>query len=173
MQIRKCREPDIARTGEFYDRIVTWLDAHINYPRWICRVYPSEDSVRAMTENGAQYICLCGDKLIGAFALSSEPQGSYRKGHWSRELEEGSYMVLHALAIDPDAQRQGAGTRILRFCIDKAKSDGYKAIRLDVVPDNYPARTLFEKNGFTYAGDADLELSIGDIPAFSLYELNW
>ena len=40
------------------------------------------------------------------------------------------------------------------------------------MPDNEPARKLFEKNGFTYAGDADLELDPGDIPVFSLYEYN-
>ncbi len=64
-------------------------------------------------------------------------------------------------------------SEIIRFCIDLAKSEGYKAIRVDIVPDNYPAKMLFEKNGFDYAGDVDLELNIGNIPAFSLYELNW
>ena len=72
-----------------------------------------------------------------------------------------------------DIHRHGLGSEIIHFCIDKAKSQGYKAIRLDVVPNNYPARILFEKNGFTYAGDVDLELKIGNIPYFSLYELNW
>ena len=48
-----------------------------------------------------------------------------------------------------------------------------KCLASDIVPTNAPARRLFEKNGFTYAGDADLELHIEDIPMFSLYELNW
>ena len=60
----------------------------------------------------------------------------------------------------------------MRFCTDKAKSEGYEAVRVDVVATNTPARRLFEKNGFTYAGDVNLELSIGHIPAFSLHELN-
>ena len=62
--------------------------------------------------------------------------------------------------------------KIIRFCIDQDGSQGYRAIRVDIVPDNYPARTLFEKNGFTWAGDADLKLNIGNIPVLSLYELN-
>ena len=173
MQIRKCSEADIADAGAFYDRIVKWLNDTINYPRWIYGVYPSAESVRAMTKEGAQYICVSGGKIMGAFALNNKPQGCYWKGQWSRELREGTYMVLHALAIAPDMRRHGAGSQIIRFCIDLAKSEGYKALRADIVPDNYPARALFEKNGFTYAGDADLELEIGDIPFFSLYELNW
>ena len=131
---------------------------------------PSESSVRAMA--GAQYICVRGETILGAFALNAEPQGCYQKARWSRDLPDGAYMVLHALAIDPQSQRQGLGTEMIRFCADKAKAEGCQAIRIDVVPTNIPARRLFEKNGFVYVGDVDLELPIGDIPAFSMYELN-
>lgn len=173
MQIRKCLETDIVQTGRFYDNVVEWLDAHVNFPRWIYRVYPSEDSVREMTKDGSQFICIQDEKIIGAFALNNKPQGRYQKVCWQQELSEGSYMVLHALAIDPEMHRQGTASEIIRFCVEQAASQGYRSIRLDVVPDNYPAKALFEKNGFTYAGDADLELNIGNIPVFSLYELNW
>lgn len=172
MQIRKCLEADVIPAGKFYDSVVTWLESTINYPRWIRNVYPSVETVRAMTKEGSQYICVNGEKIIGAFALNTSPQGSYWKGQWKRTVDDGSYMVLHAMAADPAIHRQGTGSEIIRFCIGRAKSQGYKAIRIDVVPDNYPARALFEKNGFTYAGDADLELNIGNIPVFSLYELN-
>lgn len=172
MKIRKCMEADIADAGEFYDGIVKWLDEHINYPRWIYGVYPSADSVRAMTKDGGQYLCISGGKIVGAFALNAQPQGCYGKGSWKRVLPEGDYMVLHAMAVAPEMQRQGTASEIIRFCINQAGTQGYKVIRVDIVPDNYPARRLFEKNGFTWAGDVDLELNIGNIPAFSLYELN-
>ena len=172
-EIRKCTQADIARTGRFYDSVVLWLDEHVNYPRWIYGVYPSESSVRTMAEAGAQYICVNGETILGAFALSTEPQGSYRKARWSRELADGSFAVLHALAIEPRMQRQGLGAEMIRFCVDRARAEGCQAIRIDVVPTNLPARRLFEKNGFSYVGDVDLELSIGDIPAFSMYELNF
>ena len=172
MQIRKCREADVAPAGAFYDSVVLWLDHHINYPKWMYKIYPSEISVREMTAAGEQYLCMDGEKIIGAFALNAEPQGNYQKARWSRVLPKGSYMVLHALAIDPQSQRQGLGTEMIRFCADKARAEGYQTIRIDVVPTNTPARRLFEKNGFVYVGDVDLELPLGDIPAFSMYELN-
>ena len=154
MHIKKCQKEDIALIAEFYDDIIEYLDNHINYPRWIYKVYPSENSVKAMVEEESQYICISNEKIIGA-------------------LEDGSYMVLQTLAIDHTMQRQGLASDIIEFCIDKAKSNGYKAIRLDVIPDNYPAKKLFEKNGFEYVGDVDLELEIGNNPLFSLYELNF
>lgn len=172
LSIRKCKEEDIVRVGQFYDEVICWLNDHINYPRWIYKVYPSESSVRTMVKAGSQYIYQQGGSILGAFALSTETQGNYRKGSWSRNLEEGTYLVLHALAVDPKNPGQGIGTKIIKFCADKAKTENYKAIRVDIVPTNYPARRLFEKNGFAYVGDADLELTIGDIPEFSLYELN-
>jgi hypothetical protein len=43
---------------------------------------------------------------------------------------------------------------------------------VDIVPDNLPARKLYEKEGFTYAGDVDLERGIEEIPLFSLFELD-
>ena len=111
-------------------------------------------------------------RITGAFALNAKPQGCYWKGNWKRDLPEGAYMVLNAMAVAPEMQRQGTASEIIRFCINQAGSQGYRAIRVDIVPDNYPARRLFEKNGFTWAGDTDLELDIGNIPLFSLYKLN-
>ncbi len=173
VEILKCREQDVVRTGAFYDRVVLWLKEHVNYPRWIYGVYPSEGSVRAMTEAGAQYLCLSGGEIVGAFAICTGPQGKYQKTRWSRDLDEGTYLVLTAVAVDPEFRRQGLGSEIIRFCTDRAKAEGFRAIRVDIVPTNIPARRLFERNGFTWAGDVDLELDIGDIPAFSMYELNW
>ena len=173
LEIKKCLEKDIADAGVFYDKIVKQLDEHVNYPRWIYKVYPSDGSVRTKTQEGTQYLCFEDEKIVGAFVLDDKPQGNYGNGQWAKELPEGAYMILHALAIDPGIQRRGAGSAVVRFCIDTAKARGYQGIRLDVVPDNFPARTLFERNGFTCAGDADLQLDIGDIPFFSLYELNF
>ena len=46
-------------------------------------------------------------------------------------------------------------------------------MRVDIVPGNLPARSLFEKNEFCWVGDVDLEMGVEGVPLFSLYELNW
>ena len=126
-----------------------------------------------MTKTGAQYICTDGERIVGAFVLNDDPAGSYSKGLWKQDLAEGSYLVVHALAVDPNVQKNGIGSEILRFCTRKAKEEGFLALRADVVPTNTPASRLFEKNGFSYAGDANLNRGIEGIPVFSLYELNF
>ncbi|MBR2955616.1 MAG: hypothetical protein IKC54_00275 [Clostridia bacterium] len=50
---------------------------------------------------------------------------------------------------------------------------GYKGVRVDVVPGNFPARNLYEKMGFTYAGEKDLNRGYDHIPTFQLLEYNF
>ncbi len=173
VKIRKCTTEDITATGAFYDRVVEYLDVHTNYPKWKYKEYPSEQYASSMTAEGFQYICTEGDRIIGAFVLNADPEGDYQKGNWSRELSDGEYMVVHALAVDPDRNGTGLGKELVRFCIDKAKQSGFKAIRLDIVPTNAPAQHLYEGFGFSYAGEADVRPDIEDIPTFRLYELNF
>ena len=159
--------------GAFYDEVVANLCKNVNYPKWTYKVYPSVDFVRQMTHEGVQYVCLDGDKIVGAFVFNDDPQGEYEKATWGANLLRGEYGVCHALAIETSLQGKGLGRQIVEFCIRLAKELGYKAIRLDVVPTNVPARKLYEKCGFRYVGDADLERGYEDIPLFSLLELNF
>ena len=173
MNIRKITKAEIQKVATFYDNTVKWLDENINYPRWIYKVYPSFESVEEMTSLEAQYICEENGEIVAAFGLNNKPQGTFYKGNWEQELNEGEFLVIHALAIKPEKQKHGLGTTIVKFCIKHTQENGFKAIRLDIVPSNYPAKALFEKNGFRHVGDYDLEMRIKGIPEFSLYELNW
>lgn len=156
----------------FYDNVVEYLVSHVNYPKWRYKEYPNEDYVRQMTEEGSQYILEEDGKIVGAFVLNTDPQGDYSKGNWSRELPSGSYLVIHALAVDPGYHGKGLGSEAVSYCIHYAKSTGFKALRLDLVPTNEPAKRLYEKNGFSYAGTEDLGRGVEIIPKFSMYELN-
>lgn len=173
MQIRKCRTEEITEVGAFYDTVVEYLDSHTNYPKWQYKIYPSEEYVRAMTAEGFQYICKEDGKTVAAFVLNRDPEGDYDRGRWSVDLQDGEYMVIHALAVEPDLHGTGLGKKIVEFCIDTARNSGFRAIRLDIVPDNHPAKHLYESVGFTYVGDEDVRPEVEHIPKFSMYELNF
>ncbi len=83
MEIRKCKTEDVIETGAFYDKVVEYLDSHINYPMWKYKEYPSEQYVSSMTAEGFQYICIEDKKIVGAFVLNTDPEGEYHKGRWS------------------------------------------------------------------------------------------
>ena len=173
LEIRKCKIEDVEAVGNSYDDVVGYLVSHVNYPKWTHKVYPSVDFARQMTEEGSQYVCIMSGAIVGAFVFNDDPQGEYEKATWGVDLKRGEYGVCHALAIATSLQGKGIGKQIVEFCIALAKQLGYKAIRLDVVPGNTPAMKLYEKCGFNYVCDADLDRGYKDIPVFSLLELNF
>ena len=158
--------------GEFYDGVVKYLTEHVNYPRWMYKRYPSEPFVRDMVQAHCQYVCLMDGRVAAAFAINDDPEREYRNVKFSKELAHGEYLTIHALAVATELQGRGIGKQIVRFCIDFARKHGYKAIRLDVVPTNHPARKLYEQCGFVYLGDVDLQRGYEHIPLFSMYEYN-
>ena len=147
MEIHKCGKKEIASAGAFYDRVVIWLDNHINYPKWIYGVYPSETSVREMTASGSQYICLDDGKIMGAFVLNADPQGNYQNGNWSESLPDGEYMVLHAMAVDPELKGQGLGSEIIRFCAERLKTRDTKPFGPMWCPTIIRRRGFLQKTG--------------------------
>ena len=173
MKIYKCTMDELDKTSEFYDRVVEYLDTHINYPKWMRGIYPGYDSTKAAIEGGWQYICTDGGTVAGAFILNDNPQGNYSIGEWSTDLDEGEYLVIHTLAVAPDMYGKGVAKRMVEYCIDAAKEQGYKAVRLDVVPTNKPAKKLYEGMGFKFAGECDLGRFADLIPTFLLYEMNF
>ena len=166
------RSDRLDEAGEFYDRVTAYLEGHINYPKWEHGVYPSRSSSEKAIEAGELYACIYNDKIVGIYVLNDDPQGCYDAGEWKKDLKAGEYLVIHSLASDPELYGKGIARAMVRNCIKTARNKGYKALRLDVVPSNTPARQLYEKLGFTFAGEKDLLRDIDDIPEFALYELN-
>lgn len=48
----------------------------------------------------------------------------------------------------------------------------YRALRLDIVPSNFPAKKLYEACGFKFVGAADLGRTFSGVEQFCLYERN-
>lgn len=172
MEIRQCTEEFVQQVGDFYDEVVLYLTKNVNYPKWKYKNYPSLETVKAATREGAQYFCLNYGKVVGAFVLNADPQGNYARARWSKDLADGQYLVIHSFATHPELYRKGVATKMLEFCMQQARKRKMQAMRLDVVPTNFPAKAFYEKHGFHFVGEMDLERGFEDIPTFCLYEFN-
>ena len=172
-EIIKCDMDMLDELDAFYDKVNEHLENTINYPLWRRGDYPGRESIRGAIESGSQYACKDNGSTVGAFVLNDDPAGDYSAGEWRVPLKDGEYMIIHTLAADPERAGQGIGGEMVRYCINKAKASGSKAVRLDVVPSNTPACRLYEKHGFLFAGEKDLKRGYDDIPTFLLYELNF
>lgn len=171
MDFLQCEKARLEETIAFYTRVVKFLEATVNYPKWTDD-HPGRDYVSRAVDNGEQYVYIENGRVVGAVILSEDPEGFYEAGEWKTSLHQGEFLVVHALASDPDRMHSGIGSFMVKQCVAAARRSGYKAIRLDVVPDNHPAARLYQKHGFTYAGTKDLCRNIPEIPVFDLYELN-
>ena len=168
MKIRRCEKEDVKSAGEFYDAVVRALDEGINYPIWTYKVYPSEESVRARMEKGEQYLCLSGEKIIGAFVLNEELLNEYRP----KATADAPYKVLHTLATDPTLRNRGLASEIITFCAKTARKERRKAIFAEIIPTNLPAKRLFEKSGFVSLGEVSPDPKIEGIDRFTLLKFS-
>lgn len=66
-------------------------------------------------------------------------------------FEDTAY--VHALSVDPEAQGQGIGTRLLRHAEQVARAEGLVRIALGVEDANPRARALYERLGYAASGD--------------------
>ncbi len=171
MIFTQCDNARLPAVIDFYRSVVRHLEANVNYPKW-SNAHPSNESIAEAVRKGEQYICVDNGAIVGAVVLNGNPEGAYERGNWSLSLAAGEFLVIHALAVSPDCSRRGVGSFMVRQSIQIAAQKGYKALRLDVVPGNFPAERLYQKHGFRYVNTADLLRNIEGIPEFDLYELN-
>ena len=66
-------------------------------------------------------------------------------GQCRQPMRYCAYLILHALAVNPKAKRQGVASQIVPFCVNQAKAEGFQAIRVDIIPTIILARKLLSK----------------------------
>lgn len=61
---------------------------------------------------------------------------------------------LYSFAVAPAHRRRGVGQRLLAAIVGAARKRRARALRLEIRPDNPPARLLYERAGFVAIGIA-------------------
>lgn len=61
---------------------------------------------------------------------------------------ESKTLYVHHIAVDPDSQRRGVGSRLLAEAVAIGRAEGVDAVRLDSWSFNQDAHAFFEAQGF-------------------------
>lgn len=85
-------------------------------------------------------------------AITMEQEEDYHEIAWERKVPDNNVAVVHIFGVSPDYQRRGIGRDMLRKAILLARENHKKAVRLDALASNTPARHLYESEGFRYRG---------------------
>ena len=118
------------------------------YARWVYGKHPTDEALRSFIENGEMYLLADGGTVAGMVAIVMHQGTDYEDIPWTEKLENDQVATLHLLAVCPEYRGRTLGNTILELAGELAKQQGKRAIRLDVLESNHPARHLYEKNGF-------------------------
>ena len=122
------------------------------HARWVYGRHPTDEDLRSYIENGEMYLLMDQDTVAGMVVIVMRQGPDYEAVSWAEKLENDQVATLHLLAVCPEYQGRALGNTILELAGELATRHGKKALRLDVLESNLPARRMYEKAGFAYRG---------------------
>ncbi len=171
LRFRPAHVEEYASVLEFYHSLIDSMDGAQFAPGWKKGVYPTERFLKSAIESHQLFIGSLNEKIVGAMVMNHECAGGYETAHWKVVAGDDEVMVVHALGVSPDCQRQGIAGRMVSEAIGVCGELGVKAVRLDVLASNLPASKLYLSQGFQYIGTIRLYYEDTGLTDFLLYEL--
>lgn len=172
LTIRPAQREDIAVIGALYGAVCDAqpkLPGKKDAPGWIREVYPVEATAREAFERNELYIALRAGRILGVVTLNESQPDAYADADWFYPADRA--LVVHTLAVHPEARGEGVAKALLVFAEDLARERDIPVIRLDTYELNFPAKRLYERLQYRRAKDIDLgiEETFG-ISNFHTYE---
>lgn len=132
--IRLARQEDAAAVSALVDAAFL-----IYVPRTGGKPLAMLDDYPALISQGVVHTLEDVGELIGVLVL----------------IPEDSAMLLHCVAVRPDAQGRGLGRLLLTFAETKAREAGYDAIRLITNPAMFENQAIYKHYGYaeTHRGE--------------------
>lgn len=155
---------------EFYMNIIDNTENMERHARWIKGLHPTDEGIKGYIEGNEMYLFMDGDKIAGAMAVTMEQGEAYHNILWSIKAEDNEVAVIHILGVNPEYQRKGIGRQMIDESIQLAKDNCKKAVRLDALASNTPARHMYEARGFEYKGKLNLYAENTGWTDFCFYE---
>lgn len=134
-EIRAVRPEEYDEVGELTARV--YLDEGYGSPQY----EPRLRDVAGRDASADVLVAVLDGRVVGAVTLA--PYGS----EWAEAAEPGD-AVIRMLAVHPDVRGAGTGEALVRACIDLARENGCRLIRLSTEPTMTVAHRLYERLGF-------------------------
>ena len=168
--IRKAVPEDFKKTVDFYHCLIDSMKNAEYRPLWEKDVYPTREFIHDSIEKNELFVMTDNDLIIGSVVLNHHCEAGYSKVQWKVSAAASEIMIVHILAVSADYQGKGLAKKMVEYSIEYGKSRGMKAIRLDVLPANIPAKNLYTRMGFIYMDTIQLFYEDTGLIDFLLYE---
>ena len=150
MIIRAARTTEFEAVRAFYHAIIDGIGDSAVSAGWKKDIYPAPEFLRESIRGGELFAAVEGNALIGAMVLNHRCNAEYETIRWPTSAEAAEVTVIHALGVHPAFTRRGCAKEMVRFALDRARAQGQKAVRLDVLKGNLYAEKLYAGMGFRY-----------------------
>lgn len=141
MKIEQARPEEAATVAAVLNEAAQWIAAE-GRPLWSATDIGLE-RIQRDTDAGSYFIARKNGDVAGVMRLDLEDPN-----FWP-EIESGSSVFVHKLAVRRAWAGQGVPALLLTFAREHARGLGRQCLRLDCVADRAPLRRLYEGFGFT------------------------
>lgn len=114
--------------------------------------YPNRTSIEQDIEGKKAYVLEREGKILATAALSFNDECTYDVIYEGKWLSEGSYGVIHRVAVAQNYKGEGIAGRFFAQLEEICKEQGAKSIKIDTHEDNQSMQRLLKKLGFTDCG---------------------
>ena len=170
MKLELATQNDFEAIIAFYDDVTERTPEMATYARWSKGKHPTVEGIRAYIDEGSMHLYRENGIIIGAMAVTMYQGEDYHAIDWAKQVADDTVSVIHILAVSPDAQDKGIGSKMIREAIRLSQNNGMQAIRLDALASNTPAHKLYERLGFEYRGKQHLYAENTGWTDFYFYE---
>lgn len=160
---------DLPRVRAFYHSIIDEMQHLPWFPCWEKGVYPSDESLQGYLDRGEMRLMIIDNQIAAAAALGGRLDCG-DEVRWPSGASEGEYAAVNMVAVHPDFGRQGLAKQMLSHLMELARERKLRALRLDIVDINEPARRLYTGLGFRYVHSTTTVFDDGSSLNFELYE---
>lgn len=162
---------DFAVVREKYREVIEHTKDMDIHARWIYGKHPTDAMIQSYIERQEMYLYMDGQNIAAMAAITMYQGEDYHEIIWSQNLKDDEVASIHILAVAPKYQGKGVSKKMMADIISLVKKNGKKAIRLDTLASNIPARRLYEKLGYEYRGKQNLFAENTGLTDFLYYEL--
>lgn len=147
MEIRLAKKSDIQELNALYDACSEKMKVEFNLNHWN-NPYPRE-LLEKRIDKGTVYKVNSNDQMIGSFMLEEEYPQPYIN---AINMDNVPFRYLTRLAVMPNTQSKGIGSKTLKQAEEIAKSQGAKIMRLDLLSEYPQLEQFYIKNGYKRIG---------------------
>lgn len=172
MIFNQASASDFSQIMDLYTKVVEHVKTTDIKLGWNTQVYPDSVFVQTAIKNNQMYCVYEEGKVIAAAVVNHTVNDEYNTINWTIKEPSSQIATIHALAVSPDYRGKKVSSFFVNEITGMCRTNGDKAIHLDVIDTNIPAHKLYLRNGYTEIAEIQMYYEVVGLRSFWMMEIN-